>query len=84
MSLKVYENDVTEWVIAESPKDASSVLLAAGYVDTLPPEDEWQECDPNRTWELAGEFTADGQPETRTFAEWIARIGRGVLGTTEY
>lgn len=83
--MKVWKNDVIEWVIAESPEDAEVVLSETyrkngdyGYVSEEP--HDWVECPMDKEFTLA-----DGADEvTKTFAEWIAELGRGFLGTTEY
>lgn len=81
MTLKVYENDVTEWVIAESPEDATRIIEEQmGFAHDDPPE--WAECDLDRVWTL--EEGPTGVPISKTFREWIASEGRGFLGTTEY
>ena len=84
MDLKVYENGVTEWVIAESPEDATAIMLREGVDWEEHPEDPWTECNLDTVWTLAADFTDDGKPLALPFREWIERKGRGFLGTTEY
>lgn len=81
-ALKVYRNDVTEWVVAESPEDAEKVVAETG---APPPDDpnEWIECSPDKEW-TCHDFDGKGNTKTMTFREWIAHTGRGYLGTTEY
>lgn len=85
--LKVYKNDITEWVIAWSPADATAVLKEqAGWDDDtlaeyFPDGVEWQECP------RAQDFTyhdPDNGPITKKFGEWIDERGRCYLATTEY
>lgn len=84
--LKVFKNDVTEWVIALSPEDATDVIketngwgdkdVAEYYSDDL----EWEECDPDKDFTFQG----DSGPVTKPFKDWVAQEGRGYLATTEY
>lgn len=82
MSLKLYKNDVIEWVVAESPEDATAIMLSEKMHYDDPPE--WEELPMDSKWTLFGQFTDDGKDLTLTAAEWIARQGRGFLGTTEF
>lgn len=84
--LRVFKNDVTEWVIARSPEDASAVLLEHYQTtgcDSFPPEQfDWEECP------LDAAFTYhddnDGSSTTKLFQEWVVEKGRGFLATTEF
>lgn len=87
MSLKVYENEVTEWVVAESHEEATE-LLKAHYNMT---EEEFLEAHENGKvhWiscNLERNFTyqSDDGPITKSFAEWIELKGKGFLATSEY
>lgn len=82
--LKVFNNDVVEWVVAHSAEDANAILVEMGQ--TLDPTDdpiEWQECPPEEEWTL-DDADGKGARETHTFADWASLKGRGYLGTTEY
>lgn len=80
-TLKVWANDVVDWVIAESPEDADSVCLEhIGY----PPDDpyEWTELSMDSVITL---HMDDGRGTVeKTCADWIAEQGRCFLGSTEY
>lgn len=78
-ALRVWRNDVTDWVIAESPEDATAIMHAE-YGSTYDDEDEWRECPNDKPFTYHGD---DGDI-TKTFGEWIAEKGRGFLATTEY
>ena len=78
--LRVFRNDTVDWVIAESPDEASKIADAYWGFAPDDPHD-WIECDPDEEWEMVEGPRA---PMRRTFREWIASEGRGFLGTTEY
>lgn len=80
--LRVFRNDVIEWVIAASPEDAVQVMLETGAPAPDDP-DEWKECPLDKTW-TCQEAHDERDLVTLTFREWIARKGRSFLGTTEY
>ena len=89
MTLKVWANDVTDWVIAESAADARVVMnehIGPGYPgeddDQIAPEDEWTPEPDDKTLEIR---TDDGRGVVKkTCAEWVAESGRGFLASTEY
>lgn len=87
MTLKVWANDVTDWVIAESAADARAVLNEhTGFPgdddDQIPPEDEWEAEPDDKPLEIR---TDDGRGVVKkTCAEWVAESGRGFLCSTEY
>lgn len=83
MSLHVFKNDVTDWVVAESAADATNVLLELGTgvaVEDL--DTDWQQLPDDKV--LAINFDeCDGGRRAQTCAAWCAEKGRGVLGSTE-
>jgi hypothetical protein len=79
--LKLWHNDC-EWVVAESPEDATKVM-AAHHGNKVGDYDEF-----STSWELWGEdrkltIDEDGSKTVLTGAEWAAR-GRAYIGSTEY
>lgn len=90
MALKFYDNDC-DWVIAESPDDASKIMHETLGADGCDPED-WDEKKPDATvkvWcDAEGNPAEPGEPANkviaRTAAEWIERLGRGYVGSTEW
>lgn len=81
--LKVFRNDVTEWVIATSPEDADKVVAETG-APAPDDENEWKECNLDKTWTCQEAEGQNAGSVTHTFREWIALKGRCYLGTTEY
>lgn len=90
VKLKCYKNDVIEWVIAESPEDATKVLCSelgknSEDCDDELDDDYWEEVP--GTDELSI-FNDRDLPEKgvkkKTVAEWIEIYGRSYLCSTEY
>ena len=81
--LKVYENDVKEWVIAYSPEDAQRVAVEhSGYEPEHEDEiSEFTECDPEKPLTRDNDYRGT---LTKLPAEWVASEGRCYLMTTEY
>lgn len=82
--LGVYRNDVIDWVIAESPEDATRV-----WEECM--GDTWENCtgdDPPEWVRLPDDHALridnDGTIVEKTCAEWVREQGRGFLGSTEY
>lgn len=83
--LKVWANDVVDWVIAASPEDCNQVcsehtgqLLA----EVLESEYVWRALPLDRVIPL---HMDDGRGTVeKTCAEWTAEQGRSFLGSTEY
>lgn len=81
--LRVYRNDVIEWVIAESPEEAAE--LAKEYAGEPDPDWEtgpWRALPDDDTLAIEDEDLA--LVVTKTCAEWVASNGRGFLASTEY
>jgi hypothetical protein len=81
--LRVWKNDVTEWVIAETPEEATAHL--AVYIKEIgaSPEEmdtEWRECAADKPFTMRAEEGGF----TRLPAQWAALEGPGFLGSTEY
>jgi hypothetical protein len=78
-TLRVYANDVVDWVIASSPEDADAVCREhTGDTDDDP--HNWTVCADDHVLPI---HTDDGTIE-KTCAEWVAEHGRGFLCSTEY
>ena len=84
--LRVFRNDVIDWVIAESPADATRAWEEHNG-------DTWENCtgdDERPSWrELANDEVLnvrddDGDSVEKTCAEWVRDHGRGFLCSTEY
>ena len=81
--MHVYENNVIEWVVAESVDDAKKVL-----------REHYQNWDCGDEIDLDFKQTPDERVLTRdecrgdavrkTAADWAKEVGRGFLMTTEY
>lgn len=80
-TLKVWRNDVTDWVVASSPKDADAVCLEHTGDHPDDPH-EWEALEDDKTLAITDDW--DGKITTRTAAEWVASNGRGFLCSTEY
>lgn len=79
-TLRVYRNDIVEWVVAESPEEATRIMVDENHAHYDDPP-EWIACDSHDEWTLQ---EGPDAPKTRTFGGWIETNGRGFLGTTEY
>lgn len=85
LGLRVYRNDVIDWVIASSPADCNEAYaehtgepVSAIYDG----EYDWRALPLDRTLNM---HMDDGRGSVeQTCAEWIAEQGRGFLGSTEY
>ena len=80
MTMRVYRNEVVDWVVAESPEDASKAWEET-CGDTYSVEDngEW-EAEPD---DKLLKVEDDGGTTEQTCAEWVA-AGRGFLCSTEF
>jgi hypothetical protein len=82
--MHIYVNKVIDWVIAESVDDANAVL-SEHYGYTL---EQLIDDDTQITEQLPDDkpltLDEDGSKTTLTAAEWIAKEGRCLLGSTEY
>lgn len=83
--MHIYQNEVTDWVIAADEADANAVLREHYMYTQEELEEEqmqvttmWPDDKPLRISD------DDGTKTTLTPAEWIAREGRGFLCSTEY
>ena len=77
--MRVYRNDVVDWVIAESEEDAAKVWEESCGDD--------YSVDDLGKWEVAEDdevitLLEDEGPVAKTCKEWAAE-GRGFLGSTE-
>jgi hypothetical protein len=81
--LHVFKNDVTEWVVAASPEDATQVLLELGTSLSLEELDtDWVLLPDDATLPMNNDD--DDERETKTCGEWASSHGRGLLGSSEY
>lgn len=81
--LKVYRNDVIEWVIARSPEDAAELVKEyAGEPDSDDEPATWRALPDDKVLAIGDEDS--GTVATKTCAEWVASNGRGFLASTEY
>lgn len=81
--LKVYRNDIIEWVIARSPEDASDLVKEhAGEPDPDWDTGPWRALPDDDVLTIEDEDLAT--VVTKTCAEWVASNGRGFLASTEY
>lgn len=82
---KMFANDVTEWVIAESEEEANQIIAKHHGFD-VSEMDEFSrvntELSPNSY--LTMDMDLDGRPVKKTVREWIEEYGKGYFGTTEY
>lgn len=76
MALKLFMNEAEDFVIAESPEDATAVMRECGM--HLEPDDEWSEYPAAKPFEFSHD---DGRRETKTAAEWCAQEGRGYFAS---
>lgn len=80
--LKAFKNGVIEWVIAETPEEATKIILKTYEVPLDEVDTDWVECAPEKLFTYNED---DGVTQTtKPFREWIAQKGRGFLATTEY
>lgn len=83
--LKVFRNDVTEWVVAKDVEDARAVIrdyyteMLAGEGDV---DDDMTECPPERVLKIDLD-NGEGSVELAC-AEWAIKNGRGFLASSEY
>ncbi len=83
--MKIYENMVTDWVIAESMDDANQVLCE--HYQRTPEkllEDELQVVGQRADDKPLTITDDDGTKTTLLPEEWVAREGRGFLCSTEF
>lgn len=83
--LKCYKNDVIDWVIAESPTDATAIEMEL-LGEFLDGEDYsiWDEVDVNSELTVFDESETPSVSVTKTVREWITEKGRGMLCSTEF
>lgn len=67
MTLKLFMNEAEDFVIAESPEDATVVMRENGM--HLEPDDEWSEYPADKSFTFTHD---DRREETKTAAEWCA------------
>ena len=77
--LSVYRNDVIDWVVAESPEDATRVWREHRG-DTSGDSPSWERLPDASVLRL----NDGGGVVEKTCAEWASEVGRGFLGSTEY
>lgn len=83
--LKMFANDVTEWVIAESEQEANAILAAVNEyaINEMSEYDAVsRELSPNSY--LTMDMECNGNRVNKTVREWIEEYGKGYFGTTEY
>jgi len=79
-------HDETEWIVAESPEDASAIQ--AEYIgEEASSPDQFSEVDPSTSMtiecDVSEVFNGDIR-QTKTVSEWIEWNGRGMLCSTEW
>ena len=83
--LHCYKDEI-EWIIAESPEDASKIQ-ASNIGEEASSPDQFELIPEDSTLTIhsdEGEFPEGETPSTKTIAEWIAWNGRGVLCSAEW
>lgn len=81
--LRVWRNNIIEWVIATGPRDASRIInheLQHLEFDARRPIEDWEVVPDDKVIGV----DMDGRIVKRTAAEWVDVNGRGFLATTEY
>ena len=83
--LNMYTNDV-DWVIANSPEDAKKVCAEhiGCSVDDLSDDDEWDELPADGSLKVTDADEPGSPSETLKNSEWIQRMGRSFVASTEY
>ena len=86
-TMHVFKNEITEWVIAESPEDAVAVFLEHVGGTREDHEDydfDFVQCPDGEPLTIrTDDGPAGTERRTQTCAEWAAEEGRGFLASTE-
>lgn len=91
--LKMFKNDVTEWVIAKDLEEVWKVYEEHTGLKQDDPDNEdieWKECPPESTLTYHGDaedYDLDGSEEdaTKTCAQWAKHVGKPCyFATTEF
>lgn len=88
MSKHVYENDVTEWFVAESAAHARQLCLDQNRLlgHQIPEEEldlDFRQCPDDKVLDMR-DHGPTGERVKKTCAEFAAEMAPGFLGTTEY
>ena len=87
--LKCFKNDVIDWIIAETPEEATKIfakIYGEEFMDDLKENGDeicWGEEGPSIELTINDENWPEGSRK-KTVAEWIKECGRGLLCSTEY
>ena len=84
-TLHVYENEVTDWIVAESSDEARAIGLEQSGDSEEYKDLEYTQCPDDQPLTVHSDDGPVGnESETMTCAEWCAKEGKGFLCSTEY
>jgi len=85
MSLHVYENEVIDWIVAESEEEARAIGLSQSGDSEEYKDLEYTQCADDQPLTINWDDGPEGAGKmTLTCAEWCAKNGKGFLCSTEY
>lgn len=73
LTIKIFENDRTDWVVAESEADATRLFEMATGESKSDYEFEWTECEPESS--ISAWFDPDCEPFPIP-AQYLTKVGR--------
>lgn len=78
--LHVFENDVIDWIVAESADEARQIAFEHSGKSDEYADLEYTQCPDDQPLTI----NEDGNETTKTCAEWCTINGKGFLCSTEY